>query len=204
MATTRPKNLKSKLTRFTKDHTITPPLGFGLSYPRVKDYLRARKKKKKVSKKNGGSLPVYLSLLGLVGKSQALGSSLTVIPRISGSFQSHLILGPRAWKNGLKVTTSTGLGLVSTSPKCYIRRSTKTTSLEIFFKSPGETSSGRIGRLKKKKSLLRGKGRSKIVVKKKKFSRVATAPKIMAYVSSYIQAQDRDKPKESYGSVRFR
>jgi hypothetical protein len=94
------------------------------------------RKESKQAFKTPVGLSFYLTALGLVGHSQILRTSLVIAPIISGSLQSNLLLADH--REIIKTASSNGIGLISTSPKCYISRSSKDTVLNFFFKIPAK------------------------------------------------------------------
>lgn len=76
-------------------------------------------------------------------KRVALRSSLVVAPIIGGAVQ--MTEGAEDSTALVKLTSSSGLGLVSKKPKCYLSRSPKKTALNFFFRLPAGFSTGETG-----------------------------------------------------------
>nr|AOC61526.1 putative LAGLIDADG homing endonuclease [Rhexinema sarcinoideum] len=84
--------------------------------------------------KTSTGLPFYLGSLGLISHCQVLKSSLAVVPIVSGSLKSNLLLADHS--QVIKTTSSSGLGAVSASPQLFIARNHKHCTQYLFFKIP--------------------------------------------------------------------
>nr|YP_025754.1 hypothetical protein PsakpMp05 [Tupiella akineta]AAQ18714.1 hypothetical protein [Tupiella akineta] len=157
---------------------------FNTSLPKISITNLLRKESRQAFKTPTG-LSFYLTALGLIGHSQVLKTSLVIAPIISGSLRSNLLLADH--KEIVKTASSNGIGLVSTSPKCYISRSTKETFLNFFSKIPAKLAEKKIN-----KRLAFALSR-----KEKEYQQVY----ILADIQGLQKPQKRLKP--TYASVRW-